>query len=400
LRMANNFKHEPADLGVVTRLLNDLNDLKVVDGHCHMFSEEAKESNPFEKFTLGGKMEDIKNTMLYHHVFNKMSKMLSCEPALDKILEIRRKKAERFSEYISYLFNDARIDTLIVDTGYPPTITIDQFEKLVPAKIYRVFRIDENLFDELLDNSEDFDEMLDNYLETLNRAIKEEKVVALKSIIAYTTGLHIKKVEEQEAESIFKKFISSDKSRFKETYSFKMQHYVGPKKLRDFLFWRALEMCIKEDIPMQIHTGDGDIDMRDLSNANPLLLHHVLNDKELSKAKLVLLHAGYPYVDRLGFLANLHPNVYMDISFIPLFASIGIFYRLVNAFEMVPLTKILYGSDAFQVPEMYWFSAKLVKESLRELLEQEVNRGALDEGYAYKVAEMILSENARRLYKI
>ena len=127
--------------------------------------------------------------------------------------------------------------------------------------------------------------------------------------------------------------------------------------MRDFLVFQTLEACLRHDIPLQLHTGVGDSPIIDLRNSNPLLLINILKDEHFGKAKIVLVHAGYPYTAEAGYLANNYPNVFIDVSEMNPFASIGIEPKLLELMEMAPLTKLFYGSDGYNIPELFWFSA-------------------------------------------
>src|SRR6266540_3324452 len=64
--------------------------------------------------------------------------------------------------------------------------------------------------------------------------------------------------------------------------------------------------------PVQIHTGFGDRDLR-LVAADPALLQRFLAAAEGSGVPIVLLHC-YPYHRQAGWLAQVFPNVYVDIG--------------------------------------------------------------------------------------
>ena len=61
-------------------------------------------------------------------------------------------------------------------------------------------------------------------------------------------------------------------------------------------------------MPVQIHTGFGDADL-DLREANPLHLRPLLESGRYANVPFVLLHASYPYVRELGYLAAIYANV-------------------------------------------------------------------------------------------
>ena len=68
--------------------------------------------------------------------------------------------------------------------------------------------------------------------------------------------------------------------------------------------------------------------------------------------------------------------------------------------EMAPITKIIYGSDCYHIPEIAWFSAVYFKKCLAKFLSELVSEEVISGDYAKFVATRILSENARELYNI
>ena len=171
------------------------------------------------------------------------------------------------------------------------------------------------------------------------------------------------------------------------------------KTVRDFLLRTAITEGIRLGVPFQIHTGFGDSPM-DLRIANPLHLYKIIADEELRKAKIVLVHAGYPFAEETAFLANGYPNVYLDVSEMFPHSSIGMCDKLLRLLEMAPANKILYGSDGYRAPELFWISATWGKKSIADALTELVKREVIEEDYAHRMAHMILSENAENLYRL
>ena len=67
---------------------------------------------------------------------------------------------------------------------------------------------------------------------------------------------------------------------------------------------------------------------------------------------------------------------------------------------MAPLNKVCYGSDGFEVPEIKYTSAKLGKQAVASVLSELVSDGMLTQGDAESAAGLIVSGNARELYRI
>ena len=68
--------------------------------------------------------------------------------------------------------------------------------------------------------------------------------------------------------------------------------------------------------------------------------------------------------------------------------------------ELAPFGKVLYASDAFGLAEYYYLGALLFRRGLERILDEGVNEGAWTRSDAVRVARLIASENARRVYKL
>jgi predicted TIM-barrel fold metal-dependent hydrolase len=172
------------------------------------------------------------------------------------------------------------------------------------------------------------------------------------------------------------------------------------KAVMDHFVFLTAEKSVELDVPLQIHVGMGDAPIIDLRIANPILLHDFITDDSLKKAKLVLTHGGYPWIEEAGFLVNSYPNVFLDLSETIPFISIGIADKLMKLFEMTPTNKIMYGSDGYNIPELFWISALETKRSLSRVLNELVESNTIDVDWALEIAEQILSMNTKRIYKL
>ena len=417
----------------------DLSEYPVIDTHCHVFREDISKaltaenfaqdinfgsfypdflipSSILEKYYKASNKEKVeldqkykvaqtlqelqyhsKHALFYRQMLHELAQFFNCADDLDTIINIRNQKAVDFRSYLIELFTDARLEALIIDDGFSEiavdkplqTIEWSEFEQLVPIQVVRFSRI-ENLIKNALLVSSDFDEFLVNYDNEMNTAITKYNSRGFKSIVAYRTGLNIRNPDESDARNDFIKY-HQDKSPEVERW--------GLKNLRDFLIWRTVEKCIKLDLPFQFHTGIGDVDTL-VDQCNPVCLFKFLRDKKIRHAKIILAHAGFPYVSEATNLLNILPNVYLELSVMFPFTSAGSTTNLMRTLEFAPLTKVMIGSDAFNTPELYWLGAKIAKKALARVLSQFIEFGAINEDEAYKFAKLILSENTRRIYKL
>ena len=379
----------------------------VVDSHCHAFLPE-KETEPFEQYlTLADhpipKM-DIVNTFLYRRLVRELSRVLNVRGTHQEIIEKRQKRYKQDPVgYIKLLFEDANIETLLVDTGYPAevfsgySIDLNDFSKMVPSIVREIFRIDLVIYDFFLRRLS-FEAAVEEIRDRIKNAVKNG-AVGLKSVVAYRTGLEIQRGAEDEVRKAYGEMIAQAKSGgpVRDVLSSSSRH---AKTVYDYFVFLGVEASVELGVPFQIHTGMGDAPFIDLRIANPILLHDLINDESVKDAKIVLVHGGYPYIEEAGFLVNSYPNVFLDLSETIPYISIGIKEKLLNLFEMTPTTKIMYGSDGFKIPELHWFSSIRTKKALMAALNELVESRELDEERAYEIAKQFLSDNAKRIYNL
>jgi hypothetical protein len=138
----------------------------------------------------------------------------------------------------------------------------------------------------------------------------------------------------------------------------------------------------------------------DLLRANPLHFRPLLQSDRYTRVPWVILHMGYPYVRESGYLASIYGNVYVDLSLAIPFAPSEASMLLTQLFGLAPMSKLMYASDGFSVPELFWLGAKIGRAALARVLEDQVSLGTLSAAEADKVAGQVLSGNAQRVYRL
>jgi len=250
-----------------------------------------------------------------------------------------------------------------------------------------VYRI-ELAIDDLVAGDTGWREFRRLYDDAVADALERRGYRGLKSAIAYHTGLGISPASRDPDRGLS----SFDKMR-------RGADDTAEKGLRDHLLCRALELCMEYDVPMQLHTGVGDADVN-LVLSRPALLLDLLRSRVFRPCKVVLLHGGYPYHAEAGFLARVLPRVYCGVSEGIPFAASGARRILSEILEMAPISKVLYGSDGYNLPEMNYIGATLGKTALSETLGDLVGRGMLSKTEAMEVGQLVLAGNASRLYNL
>ncbi len=330
----------------------DLNAYPIVDHHAHPFlrKEVTHSADNYRGWFTESTSpiihaQHVPNSIFYRTAIRWLADVLDCEPAEDAVTDARAAYPER--EWAQLLFSDANIDVVLCDYGYGSADAYDhrQMQRMVPCRVEPILRL-ERMAEELILGSATFGEMTDRYISTVESA-RDNGAVALKSIIAYRTGLDIQEVSRSEAEAAFDALAPDAHSRGAVR--------LASKPLCDYLVGLALDIASEQRFPIQFHTGFGDSDA-DLRVANPIVLHDII--ERYSDVPLVLLHAGWPYYREMAHLAAIYPNVWADLSLAVPFATAGIPTMMRDMIGMAPISKLMFATDAFTMPDIYWLAAR------------------------------------------
>ena len=371
----------------------DLSIIPIVDHHAHSLLKPEATADPanFRQWFTESTDPEIHAQHVPHSLFFRtglrwLAELLDCEPTLDAFLAARA--AQPYETWVRRLFNEANISHLLCDYGYQgaDSYTHAELQAMLPCPVEPILRL-EVLAQELIVQHDTFDQMLDAFVTTVGQA-RAAGYVALKSIIAYRTGLDIAHASRAEAGAAF--------APLKEEARRVGHIRLASKPLCDYLIEVALEQAAIQALPFQFHTGFGDSDA-DLRLANPLHLRPII---EQAQCPLVFLHAGWPFYRELAHLATIYPNVWLDLSLAIPFATAGIPTMLRDVLGMTHFSKIMFATDAFVMPEIFWLAARWGRWGLGRVLDEFIVEGFLSADEAWAAAEAILGHNARHLYNL
>jgi hypothetical protein len=374
----------------------DLGAVPILDQHCHALLRDGTVADAVAYasfFTESGDpamhARHVPETVFYRWAIRELAALLGCAPTTEAVLAARG--AMSADALAARLLGEANIRTLVVDHGYrtDETWTPAELAARVPCRVLPILRL-EVLAQSLIVRHETFEAVVDAYSAVVERA-RTDGFVGLKSIIAYRTGLAVQPASRGDAAAAF--------GPVKERARRDGRVRLADKPLNDYLILRALEIAERQAMPVQIHTGFGDADL-DLREANPLHLRPLLERGRYARVPFVLLHASYPYVRELSYLAAIYPNVHADVGLaIPhLAAEVPTMLRQLLA--LAPATKVVYSSDASQIPELYWLAARWGRRGLGTVLDELVALGALDGDEALGVGRRVLGGNAAGIYGV
>lgn len=372
--------------------LVDLSGVPIVDHHAHSL---LKTTQPLSMERYQGffsespdpvvKARDVPHSIMWLWSIRELAGYLRCEPTPEAVLAARN--ALSLADLANGMWRDQHSEILLIDYGFrgAENYTPEELRATFNQRVELLMRL-EVFAQELITQHNTFTQFLDAFVAGVENA-RASGHVGLKSIIAYRTGLDIAWRTRDDAARAF--------GEVKDEAYRQGSIRLANKTLCDFLVVTALEIADRQEMPIQFHTGFGDTDLN-LLTANPLHLRPLI--EKFRRTRFVLLHAGYPYVRELGYLAAVYPHVYMDLSLAIPFVTTLIPATLHEALGMTPMNKIMYSSDAFSIPEIFWLANRWGRAALQKVLGEIVEAGALTEAQARRAGEQILSGNAREVY--
>ncbi|KAM0854830.1 hypothetical protein ACQ4PT_050204 [Festuca glaucescens] len=311
-----------------------------VDAHAHNLVAAAS-SFPFLRCfseAAGDALAFAPHSLSFKRSLKDIAELYNCEASLEKVEEFR--KAQGLPSISSKCFQAANISAILMDDGieFDRMLKLESHKDFVPT-VGRVLRI----------------EWL---AETIINDVIANKIVGLKSIAAYRSGLDIDPcVSKTDAEDSLRKELAG-----------RRPFRITNKSLIDYLFTCSLEIAVMFHLPMQIHTGFGDKDL-DLRKCNPLHLRAVLEDERFAKCQLVLLHASYPFSKEASYLASVY-------------------------------SQVMFSTDGYAFPETYYLGARRARDVVYRVLSAACEDGDLSIQEAIDAVEDIFRRNALDLYKL
>lgn len=222
----------------------------------------------------------------------------------------------------------------------------------------------------------------DAFRGALAARLENDLAVGTKSVIAYRTGFVVdwSPVSDQEADARAQRWRDA-----------------GGRRLADpRLLVFGILAAIDTGLPLQFHVGFGDRDER-LDHANPMHLIDLLRAHPL--APIALLHC-YPYEREAGYLAQSFGGVHFDVGLSVNYLGAAARGVIARSLELAPFSRVLYSSDAFGPPELHYLGAALWRDATTACLDGFVEAGEWSRRDAERVATLIASGNARRLYRL
>jgi predicted TIM-barrel fold metal-dependent hydrolase len=383
----------------------DFTKCPVVDNHCHVLEPEKKTIEPIwlaREFFHGiadtpiagvakAKLWGATDELLFHFphmgavltMVCQLAKLFGCEPTLEAVTaERNRRTAEAgLAGYAKMLYTDAGIVCSVVDSNLPIN---DPVLDLTPGKKIRLLQMDP-LLKNLLESSGSYAELLRAFQAGVEKSIRQDGFVGIKSHLGERVGFGAAPVEADEAERYFPAAKAGDGEAFKKIYMAIV--LASMLQAQDLKF------------PIHFHTGiTGGLWDGPVTNCDPFLLVPIVRQPRFLKTRIVLLHAGHPWMQHAGMMAHIFPHVWVDMGWTTPWTSQRIVEIYRDVIGLAPLSKMMIGSGGHGSPEIHWLSAKTAKIALGEALTDSVRLGLMAERDAERTGRMILHDNAVRMY--
>lgn len=375
----------------------DLGDIPVVDNHCHsMLVQQRMDSLQFRRCFSEAKdpsfaQQHLPSTVYYLWLLRQMAEFYGCNYGEEQVIAARSNMSS--SALLRRLLGSANIDTLILDSAYPSSqecYSAADIHQVSHCRTLQMLRL-ETLMERLIVECADFDDMLARFQAALSD-IRKQGYCALKSIVAYRTGLEVTCWSKDAAASAF----AEARVQVADTGTVRLLH----KPLIDYLLHLALQEAAEQHVPLQFHTGYGDSDV-DLRLGNPLLLRALCEKAEYGNVSIVLLHESYPYCQLGAYLASIYSHVYFDLSYAIPFVDLQEMLTFTRqALGIAPASKLMYSSDGIFVPEMHWASAMRARSIIGQVLQEMIWGSEIDQEQAYMLAWNVLHDTASTVYQL
>ncbi len=313
--------------------------------------------------------------------------VLGLEPHAPPAVYLSRRAELGAAEVNRRLLQAAGVAAFLVDTGVEsvdllPAAEMGRGGAAAAEEIVRVEQVEQDVA-EMAQAAVDY---LDGLGEELTA--RAARAVGLKTVAAYRLGLDFDPSRPSRGAVIAaaNRRLSDPKRR------------LGEPVLLRHLLWTAVDAARERGLPLQFHTGFGEGEA-DLHRTDPARLGGFVRALQPLGVPVVLLSC-YPYQRQAACLAHAFPHVHLDAG--PAFAQTGAgSARLVEELlELAPFHKLLFGSGCRGVAETCLLAALHFRQALGRALKARLDEGAWSAADAARIAHMIGSGNARRIYRL
>jgi predicted TIM-barrel fold metal-dependent hydrolase len=366
-------------------------DLPLIDHHSHgvvdtELSDDGFRSLATESDWPGPAGTDSLDSPFGLAVRRFCAPILGLEPLAPVDEYLARRRSVGAAEANRLLLRSTGTSDYLLDTGIPDTRLLGPTAMAARAdartrEIVRIERVAEDLASD--STAAGFVAKLPATL-----AARSREAAGLKSIIAYRHGFDIP-AERPSGREVLN---AADEW-------FRTAERTGTFRVTDPVLLRFGLWCgIDAGLPIQLHTGYGDGDI-ELFRADPSRLSPLFHATRTLGVDFMLLHC-YPFIREAGILAQVFPHVYLDVGLVSHYLGPSAGTAIRQVMEIAPFSKVLYSSDSYGLAEQYAVSAAIWRMEFAALMGDWVASGWATPNDAGRIAAMVASENAKRVYNL
>ena len=360
--------------------------MRLIDHHCHGAAAVPLDRAAFESLATESDRPappgcSALDSQLGFALRRWCAPVLGLHPHAEPEVYLARRRELGPDEVNRRLLHAADVDVFLVDSGYRAgellgTVGMAEASGTTVREIVRLEAVAEAL------SGVSAAGFAGAYAAALERATAG--AAGVKSIIAYRYGLDFDPARPGRREVIRAagRWLRRGRTRMDD-----------PVLLRH-LIWAGVD----RGLPLQFHTGFGDPDL-DLARCDPLLMTGFLRATRDRGVSIMLLHC-YPYHRQAGYLAQAFPHVYADVGLAVNHVGARAPAVVAESLELAPFHKVLYSSDAFGLAELHHLGALLFRQAFDAVTGDWVRAGRWSAADAARVAELVGSGNARRVYRL
>ncbi|MEU2896806.1 amidohydrolase family protein [Streptomyces sp. NPDC001273] len=308
--------------------------------------------------------------------------LLGLEPHCPPARYLARRRELGVLEAGRRLLRGSGITAYLVDTGLPGDLTEPaELGRAGDADAHEIVRL-EQLAEQVADTSGTVGSFLANLAESVHGAAAH--AVAFTSVAGLRHGpaLAPEPPGPGEVRGAAGRWLAGRRA--------------GDELSEPVLLRHLLWVAVASGRPLQLHAGLGAPGAR-IDRTDPVLLTDFVRATAGLGTDLVLLH-GYPYHRHAAHLARVFPHVHADCGAALVRTGARAAAVLAEILELAPFGKILFSSGASGLPELHVVGARLFREALERVLGDWVAEGAWSPADAQRVAGLIASGNAGRVY--
>jgi hypothetical protein len=359
----------------------------LVDHHAHSVVREPPDQQAFlAMLTESDRPSAVAgwDTQLGIAVRRWCAPLLGLEPSVSGEAYLDRRLRLGATEAGSTFIGASGIERILLDTGFRAESLLDPVELglVAQAGVALIVRL-ESLAEDLARSGVEAAAYPDAFRSAIADALPT--CVGFKTVLAYRGGLDIDPEPPSDAEVV------AAAGRWLRSVETTGSARLTDRVLSRFGIWEA----VRTGRPLQIHTGFGDSDL-DLHTADPSLLTPFLRRTD-GLCPVMLLHT-YPFHRTAGYLAQMFGHVHVDVGLAVHHTGAASDRIVAESLELAPLSRVLFSSDAWGLPELYLLGSLLFRRGLARAIGSWVETGDWSLADARRAVTLIGRENVLRVY--